>query len=205
MKFEISTFAATSPNILRIPANLALGALLLLSVSCHEVDRRISVTETRELTLFDQKYPGNIKDRPPLEWRRIPGTQMRVVNFVAGPDDAVQIFMGNSIGGVLANANRWLVQFGGEEAAGIEDFERIEVLDRETYLVEVQGDFGGAMGQVAQKDQALIGFIRQNGEDLLTLKMTGPAEAVNAERERFLSYASSLEFFAPQLIPDPES
>lgn len=141
-----------------------------------------------------------------MEWRRIPGTQMRVFNYVAGPDDSVQIFMGDSSkGGVLPNANRWLGQFGKEEAAGVEDFERIEVLERETFLVEVQGDFGGGMGQEAKKDQALLGFLRETGGQLLTLKMTGPAEAVAVERQRFLDYAKSLEIVAPQLLPEPDT
>lgn len=189
---------------MRIPAFLALTIPLFLGVSCHESERSISTTETRELTLFDQKYPGNVKDRPPLEWRRIPGTQMRVLNYVAGPDDSVQIFMGNSTGGVLPNANRWLGQFGKDKATGVEAFERIEVLERETVLVEIQGDFGGGMGQEAKKDQALMGFLRETGDELLTLKMTGPVEAVAAERQRFLNYAKSLEILAPQLLPEPE-
>lgn len=190
---------------MRIPVILALTIPLFLGVSCHESERSISTTETRELTLFDQKYPGNIKDRPPLEWRRIHGTQMRVVNYVAGPDDSVQIFMGNSTGGVLPNANRWLDQFGKEKEAGVEAFERIEVLERETVLVEIQGDFGGGMGQEAKKDHALMGFIRETGDELLTLKMTGPADAVAAERQRFLDYAKSLDIVAPQLLPESES
>ena len=91
---------------MRIPALLALMTALL--TSCHESERAISVTETRELTLFDLKYQANIKDLPPLEWRRIPGTENRALNYVTGPDDSVEIFMGVFGGGVLPNANRWL-------------------------------------------------------------------------------------------------
>lgn len=180
-----------------------MWALLFLGVSCHESDRSILVTETRELTLFDQTFPGTVKDLPPLEWRRIHGTQMRALNYLAGPDDSVQIFMGNSGGGVLGNANRWLGQFGEAQAASLDAFEKIEVLGREAQLIEATGDFGGGMGQLPQKNHGLLGFIRsQGGDAVLTLKMTGPADAVAAERERFLAYAKSLEFVDPAGIPE---
>lgn len=200
MKFEISGFTVTSSTDMRITAFSAFLAPLLLCVSCHESERSISVSETRELTLFDQKSSGNIKDFPPLEWRRIPGTTMRLLNYVAGPDDSVQVFLGQSGGGVLPNANRWLGQFSLEEATSETDFERVEAFGGEAYLVEAQGDFGGGMGQAAQKDQGLIGFILRNGEDVITLKMTGPAEAVQGERARFIEYSKKLEFSAPQWI-----
>lgn len=188
---------------MRIPALIASLAAFL--ASCHESEKSISVTETRELTLFDQKYPGNIKDYPPLGWRRIPGTQMRAVNYVAGPNEEVEIFMGNSGGGVLPNANRWLGQLGLPPKTSVDDFEKIEVLGTDAYLVEVSGDFKGGMGQPAKPDQAIMGMIRENQDEVLTLKMTGPKEAVMALREEFVAYAKALEVHMPQAIEDPES
>lgn len=175
-------------------------------MSCHESDRSISISksETRALTLFDQRFPGNIKDIPPLEWRRIPGTQMRIINYLAGPDDSVQIFLGQSGGGILPNANRWLGQFGLPQAESFEAFQTIKVLERETYLIEAKGNFGGGMGQEPKKNQGLIGFIRPSGQDVITLKMTGPADAVAAERDRFMAYSKSLKFVSPQLLSESE-
>ncbi|MEN8695558.1 MAG: hypothetical protein ACN4GG_05395 [Akkermansiaceae bacterium] len=187
---------------MRISALIALVAPLFLGVSCHESDRSISVSETRELTLFDHKYPGNIKDVPPLEWRRIPGTQMRILNYVAGPDDSVQIFLGQSGGGILPNGNRWLGQFGLPKVETVDAFQKIEALEQDAYLIEAKGDFGGGMGQEPKKNQGLIGFIRPSGEDVITLKMTGPADAVAAERDRFLAYSKALQFVAPQLLSE---
>ncbi|MEJ6725231.1 MAG: hypothetical protein QNK80_10940 [Akkermansiaceae bacterium] len=186
---------------MRIPALLTLVAALF--TSCHESERSISVSETRELTLFDQKYPGNIKDYPPLTWRRIHGTEMRIVNYLAGPEDSVEIFMGISQGGVLPNSNRWLGQFGKDPAADLTAFTEIQVLGREAYLVEVSGDLAAGMGNPAKPDQGLIGFVRKSGEDVITLKMTGPAADVTAQKEAFLAYATSLEFVDLHIIPAP--
>ena len=188
---------------MRITAFSAFLAPLLLCVSCHESERSISVSETRELTLFDRKYPGNIKDVPPLEWRRIPGTQMRILNYVAGPDDSVQLFLGQSGGGVLGNANRWLGQFGVARAESLDAFETVVVLDVESYLIEAQGDFGGGMGQKPQEDHGLLGLILpQTGESVITIKMTGPEDAVKAERDRFLAYVQSITFNGPQILEE---
>ena len=90
------------------------------------------MTETRVLTLFDQKYPVNLRDRPPLSWRRIPPTGFRAVNFVGGPDESVEIFAGRSRGGTrgdaLKNANRWWGQFGLSPAPDESIFDPIDIL-----------------------------------------------------------------------------
>ncbi len=186
---------------MRTPALLALMTALL--ASCHESERAISVTETRELTLFDQSYQANIKDRPPLEWRRIPGTENRALNYVAGPNDSVEIFLGVFGGGILPNANRWLGQFGLDPATSVDDFTLIEVLGRDSYLVEVSGDLAASMGNVGAKDQGLIGFVRESGEEVLTLKMVGPAADVAAQKEAFIAYSTSLEFIDTHILPTP--
>ena len=170
---------------MRISALIALVAALL--TSCHESERAISVTETRELTLFDQKYQANIKDRPPLAWRRIPGTENRALNYVTGPDDSVEIFMGIFGGGVLPNANRWLGQFGLDPAASLDSFTKMEILGTDGYIVECSGDLAASMGNEGKKDQGLLGFVRQSGDDVLTLKMVGSAADVAAQKEAFLA------------------
>ncbi|MEN8849029.1 MAG: hypothetical protein ABF377_13290 [Akkermansiaceae bacterium] len=186
---------------MRIPALLALMTVLL--TSCHESERAISVTETRELTLFDLKYQANIKDLPPLEWRRIPGTENRALNYVTGPDDSVEIFMGVFGGGVLPNANRWLGQFGLDPATGLDSFTKIEILGKDGYIVEASGDLEASMGNEGAKDQGLLGFVRQSGEETITLKMVGSAIDVAAQKEAFLAYVSSLEFIDTHILETP--
>ena len=58
-------------------------------------------------------------------------------------------------------------------------------------LVELAGDFAGMDGTTVA-GAALLGAIAELGDTTLFVKMTGPREAVHAERARFLELCSSL-------------
>ena len=188
---------------MRLPVLLALTTTIF--VSCKDSEQSIIVTETRPLTLYDQKYPGDIHDRPPLEWRRIPSTRFRAVNFVAGENDTVEIFMGNSRGNIIANANRWLGQFGAEPKASREDFPTVEILGASSALIEAEGNYTPGMGAPDAESYALVGAIRATGDEVLTFKMVGPIQEVSKLREDFLTYCTSLTFHSPASIDSPES
>ena len=192
---------------MRLPVLFAV--VVMLFTSCHESETSIQVTETRVLTLFDQKYPGNLRDRPPLSWRRIPPTQFRAVNFVGGPDESVEIFVGNSNGAGLSNANRWLGQFGLSPVPDQSTFASIEILGRPSLLVEARGSYNPGMGADPEEGFALLGAIRESGGDVLTFKMVGPAEAVEEMRKQFIDYCESLENVDVHIIEEepkiPES
>ncbi len=181
----------------------------MLFTSCHESEKSIQVTETRVLTLSDQKYPGNLRDRPPLSWRRIPPTQFRAVNFVGGPDESVEIFAGNSNGAGLSNANRWLGQFGLSPVPDESTFASIDILGRPSLLVEARGSYNPGMGADPKEGFALLGAIRESGGDVLTFKMVGPAEAVEGMRDEFIAYCESLDNVDVHIIEEepkpPES
>jgi len=174
----------------------------LISSSCHESEKIITVSEKRERTLFDERFSADIKDRPPLGWRAIPTTQFRLKNYLAGPDEQVQIFFGITQGEVLQNANRWLGQFSISPAADLDAFKNVPMLGAQAYLVEASGKFGGGMGQAPKDDHGLLGLIRPQKGNVLTIKMTGPKSSVEGLREEFLEYARTLEQHAPQMIPD---
>ncbi len=180
----------------------ALTSLCILALSsCDSGEKTINVSETRERTLFDERFSADIKDHPPLSWRAIPTTQFRLKNYLTGPNEEVQIAFGIVQGEVLGNANRWLGQFGVSPAANLDFFGKVPVLGAQAYLVEAEGDFGGGMGQKAKADQALVGIIRPQRDNVITIKMTGPREAVAAARDELLEYAKSLEVHSPQITP----
>lgn len=183
---------------MRIPVSAVLATLLLSG--CRSPERSVHVTETRELTYFDQQYPGDYKDNPPLSWRRIPGTQFRILNYVTGKDDSVEIVLGESGGGVLANANRWLGQFGLTPVSSIEAFTPTSLLRIKAYLIEARGTYRPGMGKGEQEGYAMIGLIME-GSNNITLKMTGPAEEVEAQREALYKYVSSFETVDGHYIP----
>ena len=169
-----------------------LAAAAVLFTSCHESEPTTEVTDTRRLTIYDQERLGNIVDLPPLGWRSIPPTRFRSINFVAGPDDSVEIFLGNSSGSALENANRWLRQFGLTPVANEESFDTVNILGRDSVLVEAEGTYNPGMGAQGGENYALVGAIRVSSAELMTIKMVGPAEAVAELKDEFVKYCETL-------------
>jgi hypothetical protein len=180
---------------------LASAATLLLS--CSEPEKSIHVTETRPLTLHDRHYPGNLKDQPPVGWRRLPGTQFRLINYLAGPNEEVEIVMGETQGQILENANRWLGQFGLTPLQTEEYLGKTEMLGRPAFIVEGSGTYSPGMGQAPKEGYSLIGVIRQSSSNIITLKMTGPTAAVEAQREAFFEYMRSFFPIEDHFIETP--
>lgn len=139
----------------------------------------------------------------PFQWETPPGWQilapqpMRDLNFAVGDPPSTECFLSvlsASGGGVAANVNRWRQQMGlaPDSAEAIDALPPIEVLGLRGTLVELEGTYSGMRGdQNAENSKMLAAFIPAGGQTV-TIKMIGPAEQVNAERESFLSFVSSL-------------
>lgn len=184
-----------------------LATSIALLSSCHENEVSIEVTKTRRLTYFDQKPPRNILDKPPLGWRAIPTNRFRDTNFLAGKDDSVEIYASSAKGSVLANANRWLGQFGQKEGDELTDYrvlKTVKIIDRTSYLVEASGTFDPGRGQDVNQGYGLVGAIRQTNDELLTIKMVGPAEEVAKLRSEFITYCESMKLTEVTDIEDEE-
>jgi hypothetical protein len=137
----------------------------------------------------------------PEGWSELPPSGDRLVNLVpaGNPDAACYLsFLGGSAGGLEANVNRWLAQFGADPLAGevIAALPRHSMLGKEATLVSVEGTFTG-MGETLREDFGLLGLVVSEPTGSLFLKFTGPAALVEAERERFLAFAGSLR------LPEP--
>lgn len=176
---------------MKVPCSrlLCIAVLMVpLLVSCRKTEK-VAVTEQRELTMVDEGRSSFIALMPP-EWRQLPATQFRILNYRFGEDG--EVFVGRSRGGALPNVNRWLGQFGKPAIEGLDDLPKVKVLGEEGMLVTASGDFGGAMGRPARKNAGLAGVVVTLGDQLLTIKMIGDAEAVAAEQERLIQFSESL-------------
>jgi len=163
-----------------------------LFCGCRDANPVVEVTDTRRLTYFDKSPSGNIIDQPPLGWRTIPPSQFRDMNFVAGSDEKVEIYVTNANGSVIDNANRWLGQFGLSPVSEVGVFQNLEILGRTSVLVEAEGSFGGGMGGEAMEDYAMLGAIRPTNGGLLTVKMVGPKVEIENLRDEFIGYCESM-------------
>ena len=138
-----------------------------------------------------------------MGWRRLPGTQFRLINYVAGENDSVEIVVGETQGDLLANANRWLGQFGLTPVQSLEFLGRTAMLGRDAYLVEGKGTYSPGMGRAPKEGYAMIGVIRESPVNLVTLKMIGPAAEVEKQRNDLFEYMRSFKPIYDHKIDSP--
>lgn len=130
----------------------------------------------------------------PAGWTAEPGARaMREVTLTKGGSELYVSVLGGGGGGLLANVNRWLKQFGAPalDVAGVSALERTPCLGGEAYVVTAEGSFAGMDG-VARDGQGLLGALLEQPSRLVTVKLVGPAAEVRAERDAFLAFVGSL-------------
>lgn len=137
----------------------------------------------------------------PSGWEAAAPTPMRLANLtVAGrPDmECYATVLQGPAGGVAANVNRWRAQMGQPplDAAAIAELPRLEVLGRTATMLEVTGDFTGMSG-ATQKGFMLLAAVVEFPDQTLFIKMTGPEEAIRAERGRFMAFCQSFKETGP--------
>ncbi len=155
-------------------------------------------------TRFMDGLPRVLKWQMPAAWKLMPSTQFRDLNFSFGPDRLGECYLSQVTGDVSsleANLNRWRKQMGqppysAEEVAALP---RQKFLMQEGPYVDLTGSYQAAM----QMDAAMAPPPRQNYRLLavyvpfvqggVTIKMTGPAELVAAEKANFEAFCASVE------------
>ncbi|MBX3462514.1 MAG: hypothetical protein KF830_05045 [Planctomycetes bacterium] len=101
--------------------------------------------------------------------------------------DADIYFTASVGGGVRGNLTRWYTQqFGLAEVPAPEALEVVELAGRPGRLADIRGSFQGKSDWAA-----LIAFTSQ-GDQVTSLKFTGPEAVVRSNREKFLAVAKSL-------------
>ena len=135
--------------------------------------------------------------KAPDGWRRGADRSMRVVTFVVGDDEVAECYvsvLGGAAGGALANVNRWRNQMGqpGIDQTAFEALPRLRMLGVEGVMVEVPGTYTG-MGDEPPREGALLGALCSLADRSVFVKMIGPAELIESERDAFVALCESLE------------
>lgn len=188
---------------------LAKCAVFVFAVlaSCKQPND-VTVNETRELTTKDKPMklsatsderfrdakPSPVQGDLPKGWREVPPSQFRILNYRFGASGHGQAWVSIASGSILENANRWLGQFGAEkmDSAGLAKLKRVPMLGAEGVWVTAQGTYNGGMGQEPASGYGLAGVITSVGNQIVTVKMVGPAEEVKAESATLEAFAKSL-------------
>lgn len=143
--------------------------------------------------------PSRFEFQTPEGWMELAPTQFRNPNFLAGPTGEVECYVSLLAGGggsLFANANRWRGQMGQEPFTEEEFAEqsRTLILGNEAVIVDFEGAFAG-MGQTAPKEgYRLLGALVETLEGSVFVKMVGPSDAVEAQRDGFAFLVTSLRF-----------
>ena len=196
---------------------LRIFALALVTLSaCGDIDRTHPIEEVRAdrrpeiprgLELTDAQRLGlerRARSAPPAlpkfawklpeGWKELPPAQFRNVNFTLERNSELECYLSVVSGGLAANVNRWRGQMGLAPLAQaeLEKLPQKSLLQNPALFVELEGDFRG-MGGDPKKDYGLLGLLFPiGGENVVTLKLVGPAALVAEERERFFELAETL-------------
>ncbi|MBL8738082.1 MAG: hypothetical protein JNL12_16735 [Planctomycetes bacterium] len=134
----------------------------------------------------------------PEGWEALPPQpeRMRLALWRLAGDASTECYVtGPTAGGVAGNLTRWYGQFGRQDAPAAEALEIVEMLGTTGRLVELYGTFQGKPGL-----GMLLAFTAR-GDEVTTLKFTGPEAVVKQHKARFLALAKSLR--TASASPDP--
>jgi len=181
----------------------ALVLIPIVTMACSKKkERKITIDTPRPLTNLDVTADSPVQTthtastesysyNKPNTWQTKPPTSFRKINFTFGT--AGEVYLSESRGGILPNANRWLGQFGADAVSSIDQLEPISLLSGKGYLVLATGSFKGMRMTHAVDNYQLIGALIEIDGELITIKMTGPTAEVSAQETSFRAFCSSLE------------
>lgn len=209
----------------------SLLILPLLASACKKsLPDRMEISESRPAFSTDGDIPESSDSmqrlgfgaqtqftwQTPANWKLMPGTQMRQLNFSFGPDGAGECYMSmtnGQEGATLLEVNRWRKQMaqGALDDEGVNALPRMDLLKRSCPLVKLTGTYTPAGGMMMgappsepKPDYALLGVVLEVPamQAVLTVKMVGPKAQVEAEEANFKTFVTSLTPVA-QKEPQP--
>jgi hypothetical protein len=197
-----AAFIGGAMKIRHISAVLAIALL----AGCDK-PAEVSVDESRAVTMRDggHKLNATASDRfeepgtgpyiagtVPDGWLVQPSSAFRLLSYRFGTGGDIAV--GVSSGGLLENVNRWLGQFGMDPLAeaDLEKLEKGESVGAKGVWIEAAGDYSPGMGQPPRAAQSLYGLVAVEGDRIVTIKMTGPADEVAAQKSALKVFAATL-------------
>lgn len=193
-------------GVMKIQGISACLGLALLLPACRKTSE-VTVDQSRAATMRDegQKVNASSNDRfqepsnspilagvEPQGWLAQPTSSFRLLSYRFGNGGDVAV--GIASGSLEDNVNRWFGQFAKPplDEAKIADLEKTTVLGISGVWLEIQGDYNPGMGQPPRSGQALAGVIAEAQGRIVTVKMTGPADEVAAQKESLKAFIAGL-------------
>jgi hypothetical protein len=196
------------------PLWMLLLAATLALVSCNNDKIEVYQIPKEGINVAMQSGSAGLAPPPPgspaqwtkpESWKEQPLSEMRLGSFkVEGPnadsaDVSVIAFPGEA-GGLISNINRWrgqlqLSPLSEEQLPDV--IQKTEVDDVPTDLVDFQ------TAANAPKPSRILGAVLQAGDRTWFVKMTGPPELIESQRQIFLDFVKSFRFSSPKETEPP--
>lgn len=195
---------------------LFCGGMLILAglTACKEKPEEVEISETRDLTTGDRRtklnathgerfgedegaggsQSGGFRYTLPEGWKEQPLKPMRSLNFAAGKNSEVEIYLSEVGGSLPENITRWYGQFAATPptAEELAKLPLLPFLGQQGVLVEVSGTYSHGFGRSPAPGSALAALIVAANGGVVTVKMVGPEAVVKAELEHFKAFCVSL-------------
>jgi hypothetical protein len=176
--------------------------------SCNNDKIEVYRIPKEEIKVAMQNGTGSLPPPPadnPVQWTKPDGwnaqplSEMRLGSFTAdgsnggSADISVTAFPGEA-GGLSANLNRWrgqlqLPSLSNDELASV--IQRTEIENVPTYLVDFQ------TADKNLKPSRILGAVFQTADRTWFVKMTGPPDLLESQRQKFLDFVRSFHFTSP--------
>lgn len=170
---------------------------------CASLDKQATAPSTPPPAMAAAGAPQSEGRALELAWDVPPGWEptaerpMRLVTFSVSGAPEVECYVsvfGHMAGGLEANLNRWRAQMGVVEpisAVEMAEMPTIEILGRPAVLLAVTGPYTGMAGETRENYRMLAAACELDDASVF-VKMTGPADAVEEQRDAFMAFCSSL-------------
>lgn len=131
----------------------------------------------------------------PERWQQMPNTSsMRIATYriprATGDTADADVSVTQAGGGIDANVDRWIGQFGADAKAKSKVTKK-KVGDFNVTIVEAEGEYGG-MGGKTEAGQGLLGAIVETPDAPHFFKIVGPKKTVQSARGELDSLLSSI-------------
>jgi len=190
--------AQSQGELIVVPVNSRLVTMVNLTGEVKEGEK------TRVLGAIIVDAPTDSAASPPLppvkspvtfskpeEWTETPGNAMRLASFSAKPEGgAVDISVTRLGGGgdELSNVNRWRGQVKLEEITK-------ETLEADSVSMKIDGRDGTYVEAIGP-EEGILAAIVSDGDAKWFFKAQGPVAGIDAERERFKQFLSTVKLEA---------
>jgi hypothetical protein len=191
-------------------AKILFSAITFSLVSCNNDKIEVYNIPKEGITVAMQSGSEGLVPPPagnPAQWTKPDGwdeqplSEMRLGSFkvaganAASADVSVIAFPGEA-GGLVSNINRWRGQLQLpplDEDQLSQTTQRTDVDNVPTYLVDFQ------TVPNAPKPSRILGAVLQTADRTWFVKMTGPPELIESQREKFLTFVKSFHFTNPSV------